>query len=131
MNGNSALLDTNAISSLIRGDTGIVETIRNYTNLCISTTVFGELVFGALNSGRVSQNLEALEEALKTLQVLLADEAVAREYGHVRLRLKRSGKPIPENDVWIAATALQNGIPVITQDVHFSHVEGLEVISWS
>ncbi|MEE9295495.1 MAG: PIN domain-containing protein [Phycisphaerae bacterium] len=56
------------------------------------------------------------------------DVTTADVYAGVRLRLKHAGKPIPENDVWIAALCVQHGVPPATSDEHFAHVDALEVV---
>ena len=58
------------------------------------------------------------------------DDAVAIRYATVRLQLKKIGRPIPENDIWVAATCLELGVPLLTRDGHFDHIHGLEVINW-
>lgn len=70
---------------------------------------FGELFFGAAKSGRASENTERIEEFPSGRAIIGCDLTVAREYGRVKWRLKAKGRPIPENDIWIAATALSHG----------------------
>jgi len=61
---------------------------------------------------------------------LRCDLRTAHQYGIVKELLRRKGRPIPENDVWIAATALLHGLPLVTRDAHFAHVDGLVVEVW-
>jgi predicted nucleic acid-binding protein len=58
------------------------------------------------------------------------DEAIAARYATVRLELKKTGHPIPENDIWVAAACLELGVPLLSRDGHFDYVRGLEVINW-
>ena len=76
----------------------------------------GELRFGALNSRRAHENCERVEALVAGCRVLDVNVTTAEVYADVRLRLKKGGKPIPENDVWIAALCLQHGVPLATSD---------------
>jgi len=60
----------------------------------------------------------------------VCDLEVAREYGRLRQRLKKKGRPIPENDIWIAAAAKAHGMTLVTRDGHFENVEGLKTVDW-
>ena len=71
-----------------------------------------------------------MEEFTAASNVLPVDAGVARRYGEVRDGLRRIGRPIPENDIWIVATALGYGLVLVTRDSHFEHVEGLRVDKW-
>ena len=62
--------------------------------------------------------------------MLVADQKTAREYGQIRLGLQVKGRPIPANDIWIAATALQHGLTLITRDAHFTEVDSLTIQAW-
>mgnify|MGYP002851843719 CR=1 FL=1 len=90
MNGN--LMDTNVVVRILNGDTNLVQQLKQYNNLCSSSVVLGELLYGAAKSARSAGNV------------------------------------MPENDMWIAATAIANDMAVITQDKHFEHIPGLTVI---
>lgn len=96
--------------------------------VCLPVTVIGELRYGALNSQRTAENLAAVEAFVDRCRVLPADATTAKLYGEARVRLKRAGTLIPENDVWIAAICIQNDVALATNDAHFAHVEGLAVI---
>ena len=78
-----------------------------------------------------AQKLEALLDLLiANSDVLTVSEATANHYASVRESLRRAGNAIPENDVWIAALAVQESLPVVTRDKHFSYVSGLDVQAW-
>jgi tRNA(fMet)-specific endonuclease VapC len=62
--------------------------------------------------------------------VLLPDEATPELYGRISAQLAQAGTPIPQNDIWIAALALQSDLPLATRDAHFSHVTGLQLLHW-
>ncbi len=113
----------------MRGDPGLVEIFEAASEVVLSMVVLGELAYGAMNSRSVDTNLAKLAEVAAACRLASVDEQVAREYARVRLALKRKGRPIPENDIWIAATALAVGGEVLTDDAHFREVEGLTLRS--
>ena len=90
----------------------------------------GELHFGAVHSGRTDANAARIDDFAATCTVISIDAQTARRYGLVKAHLKMRGRPIPENDLWIAACALQHGLVVVTRDRHFEEVEGLDSESW-
>jgi len=96
----------------------------------VPAVVLGELYFGALKSRRAAANLKRVEEFTAASNVLPVDSGVARLYGKVRDRLRRIGRPIPENDIWISAAALRHDFVLVTRDSHFEHVEGLRIEQW-
>jgi tRNA(fMet)-specific endonuclease VapC len=125
------LLDTNIVINILDDDAFVLSRIPTVKESCLSTTVLGELHFGAQNSGRVGHNLSKLEKFASAIVVLPTDEQTARVYGIVRKALKTIGKPIPENDIWIAAIAIQHDLTLITFDQHFEHVQDLKLERWS
>ena len=92
--------------------------------------VVGELLFGARKSERVLGNLARIDEFVSNLVVLGCDIETARRYGEIKSALRAKGNPIPENDVWIAAIALQHDLTLVTRDVHFDDIESLNVVRW-
>lgn len=92
--------------------------------------VEGELFFGARKSRRVAENLMRVEHFVETTHRLVIDGVVARRFGEVKAQLRAKGTMIPENDVWIAATAMVHMLALVTADNHFESVEGLNVIRW-
>ena len=96
----------------------------------LSSIVLGELFFGAFRSVRVEENLARVAEFASSNTVLVCDTATARYYGRIKKRLSEEGRPIPENDIWIAATARQHGLTLVSRDTHFNEVEGLETVAW-
>lgn len=122
------LLDTNAVVSLTEKDRGLISTIRNAGELLIAVQTVGEMVFGAMNSARPVQNRLDLEVRLQRFRILYADRETADYYGRTCMALRKKGRQIPDNDLWIAALALQHGLPVVTRDKHFDGVAGLTVV---
>ncbi len=128
MNGSRIALDTNEAIAVLSnaGDAG--RWVVAFAVVHLPVPVVGELRFGALNSRRANENRERVETLVKRCRVLDVNVTTAEVYADVRLRLRRAGKPIPENDVWIAALCIQYNLPLATSDEHFAHVHGLEVI---
>jgi tRNA(fMet)-specific endonuclease VapC len=98
--------------------------------LFLPVVVLGELLYGALNSAKPQKNEQVTRKFSAQSVLIPIDEAIAIRYATLRLQLKKIGRPIPENDIWIAATCLELGVPLLTRDGHFDHVHGLEVINW-
>lgn len=112
------------------GDGAVGELLDLADEVLLSAIVLGELTHGALNSRSPDDNIVKLAELRRECRFAPVDEAVVATYGRVRLLLKQKGRPIPENDIWICATALANGASVLTHDAHFKEVEGLTIASW-
>jgi tRNA(fMet)-specific endonuclease VapC len=113
----------------MRGGPGLVEIFEAPSEVLLSVVVLGELTYGAMNSRSPDTNLAKLAQVASACRLASADEQVAREYARVRLALKRKGRPIPENDIWTAATAISMGGEVLTDDAHFREIEGLALRS--
>lgn len=92
--------------------------------------VIGELYYGAQYSTKVEQNTNNISKALFHYPVLIIDENTCRHYGFVKVALRRKGKPIPENDIWISGLALQHNLILVTRDKHFDEVDGLLIEEW-
>ena len=93
-------------------------------------TALGELLYGAYNSAFESKSLEQIEDFLNICAILGPGERTAHYCGRTKADLARQGKPIPQNDIWIAALALEHSLPLATRDRHFSFVPGLAILPW-
>jgi len=124
------ILDTNAVSSLLAGDQSLGDLLAARTRHHLPTIVIGEYRFGLLRS-RHRERLGHLFSALiRQSNVLAVDQGTAEVYSQVREELRAKGRPIPENDVWIAALALQHQLSVVSRDDHFDSVRGLTRLGW-
>ena len=124
------ILDTNAVSAILAGDEDIAPVLDGAVRHHLPAIVVGEYRYG-LKRSRKMRVLEALLEQLERESiVLVVDGGTAKHYADVRDALRRRGRPIPENDVWIAALAVQHRQPIVSQDAHFDAVEGVKRISW-
>lgn len=129
MNG-SYLLDTNIIIGLLANDTNIVTQIRKASRIAIPSIVIGELYYGAYNSTKVEANVSKIEQLSQDTEILICDTETAAYYGQIKFLLKQKGKPIPENDIWIAASAKQHKLTLVSRDKHFAEIDGLDCVEW-
>jgi tRNA(fMet)-specific endonuclease VapC len=90
----------------------------------------GELYFGAVNSTKRDENLRKVDRIVAERPVFSCDAETARHDGFLKARLQAAGMPIPENDMWIAAIALQHGLTLVTRDAHFEAVTDLKLARW-
>ena len=123
------LLDTSAYSAFKRGHSGIVQAVRESTELFLNPVVLGELHEGFLKGSRPERNLAELKAFLDStrVSVLHVDEETFERYAMILRSLQRAGKPIPTNDLWIAASAMQHGARVLTTEEHFCFVSQVVV----
>jgi tRNA(fMet)-specific endonuclease VapC len=126
------LLDTSAFVELFRGGRGTDRLAGSNDRSLVSVIVIGELLAGALRSDpdRREKNVAQVERLAAGPDVIDCDAETARHYASIRDRLRLKGRPIPENDMWIAATALQHQLTLATRDAHFREVEGLVLLEW-
>ena len=130
MSGNRIVLDTNAVITLIVGEEPLKRIVRRYENLLLPVIVIGELVYGAEKSAKPELNFERIRLFKSGCEVLAVNEATAHRFGVTRNLLRSKGKPIPDNDLWIAALAMEHEVPVLTRDRHFQSVDGLQTVTW-
>jgi tRNA(fMet)-specific endonuclease VapC len=126
----SVLLDTTIVVSVLRRVPGMQEKLKAASELWLPLFALGELEYGVSHSSQPERQREALILFLQGVDVLFPNEATTREYGSIKAELARAGTPIPENDVWIAAQAVEHGLPLATRDAHFSRVSRLTVLDW-
>lgn len=121
------LLDTNAYAAFKREDHAIVEIIQHAEKIGISPIVIGELLGGFDNGTKSAQNRKELHQFLASSRIRIYPVTLdtANFYSQIYVSLKSKGQPIPTNDMWIAAQALENGCLVCTYDKHFTAIDGL------
>ena len=124
------ILDTNALSAFADGDTAIESIVRRAQEIAIPAVVLGEYRFGIAQSRQKKSYEKWLEQSLGEFRVLAVDEQTSRKYASLRLELKKMGKPIPSNDLWIAALTRQHALRLLSRDRHFDDVPGLMRIEW-
>lgn len=129
MNGRF-LLDTNIVIALFARDAAVQASLGVAEEVFVSSVVLGELYYGAYKSTRIDENIAVITEFAANNTLLSCDPVTAREYGRIKDGLRAKGKPIPENDIWIGATAIQHNLTLVTRDGHFEEVKGLSVEAW-
>jgi predicted nucleic acid-binding protein len=128
---NRILIDTNIYSFALRGASEVVSVLQKATEIGICAISIGELLSGFKGGGRDRENRAELEEFLDAPRVRLypIDETTADYYAEILDELRRLGKPIPTNDIWIGAVALQHGLKLFSKDKHFENIPGIIVLS--
>lgn len=129
MSGSRYLLDTNIVAAYFNQEAAIQKQLENAL-VFIPSIVVGELYFGAYQSQRVAANIKRISDFVAINTVLSCDAETGDHYGQIRLKLKVKGRPIPENDILIAATALRYRITLVTRDEHFKEVADLPLTRW-
>lgn len=130
MTGSKFILDTNIVVAWLNGDLSIAGKIDKAVDIYIPVIVAGELYYGALHSGQVQKNTEKITQLISLYHTLSLDEETSLFCGKIKTELRKKGKPVPENDIWIAAIALQHKLPVVTKDRHFKEINNIEIKSW-
>lgn len=123
------VLDTSVVVDLFRGDANISARIKKEPVVYLPATALGELYLGAFRAVNPTKHLSQIAVFLTKCTILPVDETTARQYGVIKAELMRIGSLIPENDMWIAAVALQHQLPLFTRDAHFALVPNLQVIN--
>jgi tRNA(fMet)-specific endonuclease VapC len=121
------LLDTDAYSAFMRGHGGVLALVRRAERVYLSTVVVGELMFGFRNGARYERNLKVLEQFSGNpyVELLPVTWTTAERFGRVAAALRAKGRPIPTNDIWIAAHAMEAGADLLSFDEHYRHVDGI------
>lgn len=124
------ILDTNALFAMADGDVTLDPVLRQAVEVAVPVIVLGEYRYGIRQSRNRAQYERWLAEMVSISRVLVVDDGTAAEYAEVRAELKRGGRPIPNNDLWIAALARQHSLPVVSRDLHFDFVRKLKRLDW-
>lgn len=124
------ILDTNAVSAWWEGSPAIETLLRQADAVFFPVPVVAEFLFGILKSRHRKLMTQWLDRSLDLCGFLSADLTTARHVASLRLVLQQAGTPIPANDVWIAAIALQFRLPILSNDTHFDLVPGLQRLAF-
>lgn len=127
MNGKRYLSDTNIIVDLFSGGQEIKELIEAIEEPIVSAITIGELYFGVEKSQYRSRHLKQVDEFTEICTILDVDLATTKVYGKIKNELKKKGRPIPENDLCIAATSVQYNLTLVSKDKHFIEVGKLNL----
>lgn len=124
MEKNRVILDTSAYSALLRGGSEIRSSIQQADEIFLNPIILGELLAGFMIGKSEKRNRAILQEFLSSprVKVVEIDEETSERYAAIISLLYKEGTPIPTNDVWIAASAMQHGLKVLTTDNHYLKV---------
>lgn len=124
------LLDTNIVIALFAEDPSVQKHIAKAGEVFIPATVIGELFFGAYKSRRPKANSALIENFAASNAVVACGIGTSRVYGRIKHLLHTKGHPIPENDIWIAALAMEHGLTLVSRDEHFKKIDELKKAVW-
>lgn len=129
MNGK-ILLDTSVAVEVLRGNPAATERARQLSDAYLPLVGLGELWYGVARALKPSRAGEALRRLLEITPVLPMSTDTCRVYARIRTHLAKRGQPLPENDIWIAATALEHELTLATADEHFERITELRIQRW-
>ena len=126
------LLDTNILIAILADDmiVHVQDETQNVPKVSLPSPAIGELYYGARKSGRPTENLTKVNRLTQRFPLISCDLETAQWYGIIKDELRRKGRPIPNNDIWIAAIAMQYDLILVTRDSHFDEVESLQTEHW-
>ena len=124
------LIDTNIYTYALNGNADVIKVLQRAQKISICPVSIGELLSGFKAGSKENRNREELDEFLDSprVQLHIIDEDTAEFYAEIKNGLRKKGRPIPTNDIWIASTALQHGLKLYTNDQHFKYVPGLVLV---
>ena len=124
------ILDTNALSAFADGEEGVGAVLREQPRAAIPVIVLGEFRYGIAGSRHRGAYEQWLDAHLRDFDLLAITAETTIPYASLRVTLKRLGRPIPANDAWIAALAMQHRLPILSRDVHFDGLPDLRRVGW-
>jgi tRNA(fMet)-specific endonuclease VapC len=124
------LLETDIVIALFANDVMTQDNLAQAEEVFVPSIVIGELCYGAQKSERATENLMQVDEFTARSVVLGCDAETARHYGEIKNTLRIKGCSLPENDIWIAAIAMQHELILVTRDVNFNEIDGLNIVRW-
>ena len=124
------ILDTNALSAIADGETPAMELVGGADRVAVPVIVLGEYRLGIAQSRHRASYESWLRGWIEAVTVLDIDDRTTHSYSDIGLELKSKGKPIPTNDLWIAALCRQHSLPIVSRDQHFDFVSGLRRLYW-
>lgn len=127
--GEPLVLDSCTVIAHFKSDAKAKQLIESAEELYLPLAAYGELYYGALKSEKRQYRLAELKTFLEIVTLAYPTQHIAQTYGELKLQLSLKGLPIPENDLWIAATASLYNLHLVTKDNHFTRIDGLQVIT--
>ncbi len=124
------ILDTDALSAVADGEASAMDLVAGADRVALPAIVLGEYRLGIAQSRHRTNYESWLRQWIAAVTVLDIDDGTTHSYSAIALELKRKGKPIPTNDLWIAALCRQHSLPLVSRDKHFDFVAGLRRLNW-
>jgi predicted nucleic acid-binding protein len=124
------ILDTNALSAIADGEASAIEVVGRAERLAVPVIVLGEYRMGIAQSRHRTVYQNWLRGWISAVDVLDIDEETTHSYAAIALELKKKGKTIPANDLWVAAACRQHSLPLLSRDKHFDLIAGLRRLDW-
>jgi tRNA(fMet)-specific endonuclease VapC len=124
------ILDTNALSAVADGENSAIELVARAERLAVPVIVLGEYRLGIAQSRHRTSYESWLRQWIAAVLVLDIDEETTHSYAAIGLELKKAGRPIPANDLWVAALCRQHSLPLLSRDRHFDLVSGIRRLDW-
>jgi tRNA(fMet)-specific endonuclease VapC len=126
----SYLLDSSVLVQFLKKDTMVLQRFVEAEAVYISTIALGELYYGAEHSDDVQKSLDKVNTLANTINILPVDSTTGKVYGHIKHMQRAKGRMLPDNDLWIAAAAIQYKLTLAARDQHFTWVTGLALEEW-
>jgi predicted nucleic acid-binding protein len=124
------ILDTNALSAVAEEDSAIVGILAGVEELALPVVALGEYRYGTAQSRYKARYRRWLEELIQDCLILNITEQTTHHYAAIHGELRQAGRPIPTNDLWIAALCRQHELPLLSRDRHFDVVAGIQRVEW-
>ena len=124
------ILDTNALSAAAEEQPGIIKILAGAHQLALPVVAIGEYRYGIAQSRHQARYRSWLDGLIRDCKVLEVTERTTHHYAAINVELRQAGKPIPTNDLWIAALCRQYGLPLLSKDRHFDAVSGVQRLDW-
>ena len=124
------ILDTNALSAFADDAPAAVAAVSRAEHVSVPVIVLGEYRYGITHAVRPREHEEWLAKFLPFCRILEVTQRTTLWYADIRSELRRTGKPIPANDAWIAALCREHNLPLLSRDQHFDRVQGLRRLTW-
>jgi tRNA(fMet)-specific endonuclease VapC len=124
------ILDTNALSAAAEREPAALELVARAERVAVPVIVLGEYRLGIAQSRHYTAYKNWLQDWITAVTVLDIEEETTQHYAAIGMELKKKGRPIPANDLWIAALCRQHSLPIVSRDRHFDFVAGIQRIDW-
>lgn len=122
MTGNKCLLDTSIVIHLFKNTDQLIR-LNSFDEVYVNSVVIGELYYGAYASANPQKHINQIQLFLDNCLIVYVSTDTALIYARLKAELRKNGTPIPENDIWIAASAIEHALSLFTIDNHFTSLK--------